>query len=110
MRPERRRKSKESEPSEVGASLIQSHPDGAFSSHRPSCDEIRLRAYEIYLERGGLPGDEIDDWVAMLRRLMQVEKYFMQITHSGCTPNANLAVTRRKKASRPMKKNTDQQL
>jgi hypothetical protein len=35
--------------------------EDASSSHKPSCDEIRLRSYEIYLESGGLRGDEIDD-------------------------------------------------
>jgi Protein of unknown function (DUF2934) len=32
-------------------------------------EEIRLRAYEIYLERGGLPGDEPDDWLQAEREL-----------------------------------------
>jgi len=32
-------------------------------------DEIRLRAYEIYLEPGGLPGDEINDWLQAEREL-----------------------------------------
>jgi hypothetical protein len=26
-------------------------------------EEIRRRAYEIYLERGGQPGGELDDWL-----------------------------------------------
>jgi len=26
-------------------------------------DEIRLRAYEIYLQRGEDPGGEVDDWL-----------------------------------------------
>ena len=34
----------------------------ASANHKPSCEEIRLRAYEIYLERSGLPGNELDDW------------------------------------------------
>jgi hypothetical protein len=25
--------------------------------------EIRIRAYEIYLQRGGQPGHELDDWL-----------------------------------------------
>lgn len=69
MRPERRRKSKEREPSGVGTNLIQSQPGSASSSHKPSSDEIRLRAYEIYLQRGGLPGDEFDDWLLAEREL-----------------------------------------
>jgi hypothetical protein len=28
----------------------------------PSEDQIRTRAYEIYLERGGQPGHDRDDW------------------------------------------------
>jgi hypothetical protein len=33
-------------------------PDGS-SAH----EEIRGRAYEIFLERGGQPGFEMDDWL-----------------------------------------------
>ncbi len=32
-------------------------------------DEIRRRAYEIYLERGSVPGDQNDDWVAAEREV-----------------------------------------
>ena len=31
--------------------------------------EIRNRAYEIYLQRGGQPGDEVDDWLQAEREL-----------------------------------------
>ncbi len=30
-------------------------------------DEIRRRAYEIYLERGGIPGNQNEDWAAAER-------------------------------------------
>ena len=30
---------------------------------RPSDEEIRVRAYELYLERGGENGNAVDDWV-----------------------------------------------
>jgi len=49
--------------SQVGASSIQFHSDDSSGNHTPSCEEIRLRAYEIYLERGSLPGNELDDWL-----------------------------------------------
>ena len=49
--------------SEFGASPIQSHSDDTSGNHTPSCEEIRLRAYEIYLERGSHPGNELDDWL-----------------------------------------------
>jgi hypothetical protein len=32
-------------------------------------DEIRRRAYEIYLERGEEPGRDLDDWVQAEREL-----------------------------------------
>jgi DUF2934 family protein len=32
-------------------------------------EEIRRRAYEIYLERGQQPGGELDDWLAAEREL-----------------------------------------
>jgi len=52
-----------SKASDVGASPIQSHSKDTFANHTPNCEEIRLRAYEIYLERGSLPGSELDDWL-----------------------------------------------
>ena len=32
-------------------------------------EEIRLRAYEIYLERGEQPGRDLDDWLQAEREL-----------------------------------------
>jgi hypothetical protein len=49
--------------SESGASPIQPHADETSGNPTPSSVEIRLRAYEIYLERGGIPADELDDWL-----------------------------------------------
>ena len=31
--------------------------------------EIRFRAYEIYLQRGGQPGSELEDWLQAEREL-----------------------------------------
>jgi hypothetical protein len=36
---------------------------GLSSKAMPSADEIRERAYHLYLERGGVDGTEVDDWV-----------------------------------------------
>ena len=33
-------------------------------------DDVRLRAYELYLERGGIPGDEVSDWLQAERELL----------------------------------------
>ena len=38
---------------------------------RPTPDQIQLRAYEIYLERCGAPGNELQDWVQAERELIQ---------------------------------------
>jgi hypothetical protein len=38
---------------------------GGKSAH----EEIRGRAYEIYLGRGGQPGGELDDWLQAEREL-----------------------------------------
>jgi hypothetical protein len=35
----------------------------------PTHDEIRSRAYEIYRERGSLPGREVEDWLQAEREL-----------------------------------------
>jgi len=32
-------------------------------------EQVRLRAYEIYLERGERPGRELDDWLQAEREL-----------------------------------------
>jgi hypothetical protein len=35
----------------------------------PRLEEIRIRAYEIYIERGGQPGHDLDDWLQAEREL-----------------------------------------
>jgi Protein of unknown function (DUF2934) len=35
----------------------------------PTREEIALRAYEIFLERGGAPGNELEDWTRAEREL-----------------------------------------
>ena len=40
---------------------------------RPSLAEIRKRAFEIYIERGGIHGCDLDDWLQAERELQ--EKY-----------------------------------
>src|SRR5260221_7748441 len=55
--------------SEVAASPTPSHLNNTSKNCTPSCDEIRLRAYEIYLERGSLVGKELDDWLQAEREI-----------------------------------------
>ena len=42
-----------------------------MNENRPTDDEIRLRAYEIYLNRGGRHGWDQDDWFQAERELTQ---------------------------------------
>jgi len=39
----------------------------------PTREEIELRAYQIYVERGGADGHDVDDWLQAERELS--EKY-----------------------------------
>ena len=36
----------------------------------PGPEDVALRAYQIYLERGGAPGNEVDDWTRAERELL----------------------------------------
>jgi len=35
-------------------------------------DDVRLRAYELYLQRGATPGNEVGDWLQAERELRAV--------------------------------------
>jgi hypothetical protein len=69
MTPHGRSKRKRSEATEVGASPIQSPSGNTSANQTPTCEEISLRAHEIYLERGLGPGNELDDWLQAEREL-----------------------------------------
>jgi hypothetical protein len=51
------------------ASAIQSDAENTSADRARSHELIRFRAYEIYLERGGFPGNELDDWLQAEREL-----------------------------------------
>lgn len=37
----------------------------------PTMEEIRIRAYQLYLERGGMHGQDLEDWLVAERQLME---------------------------------------
>jgi len=37
----------------------------------PTLEEIRQRAHEIFMMRGGAPGNELDDWLCAEQQLKQ---------------------------------------
>ena len=41
------------------------------AASRPTSEEIALRAYQIYLERGGAPGNALEDWTRAERELLE---------------------------------------
>ena len=43
-------------------------------------EEVELRAYHIYLERGGIPGNELEDWIAAERQLVDENS---KVDHNG---------------------------
>ena len=49
------------------------HPvaNGGTLSASPTEDDIRVRAYERFLERGGGPDGAVDDWVEAEKELRQ---------------------------------------
>ena len=58
---------------ETGAG-VPVQPDIAEKKHNgPSPQEIRQRAFEIHIERGGIHGCDLDDWLQAERELK--EKY-----------------------------------
>jgi hypothetical protein len=44
-------------------------PTPRVANHQPTQEEIALRAYQIYLERGGVQGNEFEDWMEAQRQL-----------------------------------------
>ena len=42
---------------------------GAVPAPAPTEDDIRVRAYHRYLQRGGVPGGDFDDWLEAERDL-----------------------------------------
>ena len=40
-----------------------------IARNEPTAEQIRQRAYEIYLSRIGTPGDELQDWLQAEREL-----------------------------------------
>ena len=44
------------------------------STSRPTHEEIELRAYQMYLERGGEHGRDVEDWLQAERELLRKYK------------------------------------
>jgi hypothetical protein len=65
-------KNKSNVNSELRSTPFQAQADETSKHQTPNHEEIRRRAYEIYLERGDLPVDELDDWLRAERELQKL--------------------------------------
>ena len=54
---------------ESEAAAAQAEAGHPGSADPPRIDAIKLRAHEIYIERGEQPGRELDDWLEAERQL-----------------------------------------
>jgi hypothetical protein len=66
---------------QLDAKPIQPRAENAAANYEPNHDEIRRRAYEIYLEGGSLPGRELDDWLRAERELCKVAVFTPDWNH-----------------------------
>jgi hypothetical protein len=48
---------------EAPAGAIASGRPGAGATRRPGSDDIRRRAFELFMERGGRHGHDLEDWL-----------------------------------------------
>ena len=63
-------KSKEHQNVEPQAtSAHRGEPLNIAAADSPRLEAIRIRAYEIHIERGGQPGHDLDDWFQAEREL-----------------------------------------
>jgi len=53
----------------IEKSSQRSEPRAALSP--PTREEIEVRAYQIYVERGGAHGQDLDDWLQAERVLLE---------------------------------------
>jgi hypothetical protein len=54
--------------------MVRSSTDEQPRNGIPSPEEIRKRAFEIHVERGGIHGCDLDDWFQAERELQQEYK------------------------------------
>ena len=47
----------------AGVTMLADAPPAAGSGHDPLEEQIRIRAYELYLDRGAEPNDDLGDWL-----------------------------------------------
>ena len=57
----------------TGGRALQKSPAQPAAETLPVEERIRRRAYEIYLQRGGQEGGELDDWLQAEQEILGAE-------------------------------------
>jgi hypothetical protein len=69
-RPEKSKKIEEEIDEQIAAPDIEQPAlESTAAQQSPTLEQIELRAYELYLERGGSDGNDTDDWLQAEREL-----------------------------------------
>ena len=60
-------------------------PKGVPSTaeEHPTSEEIAVRAYEIYIERGATPGQDVNDWLQAEAELSEEQKKRSRLAKSA---------------------------
>jgi hypothetical protein len=61
-------------------SLLNGTPINSTAETLPIEEQIRQRAYELYLERGGESGSELEDWCEAEREIQSSPDYASSAT------------------------------
>lgn len=57
--------------------------ESRIAEAHPTREEIELRAYQIYVERGGADGHDVDDWLLAEREHAEREVLFEKYANIG---------------------------
>jgi hypothetical protein len=49
--------------SQASSAMVAKETKTKVPQKEPTIDDIRIRAYEIFVARAGAPGDEVQDWL-----------------------------------------------
>ncbi len=51
--------------------VLNGKSDQALTSYEPTFEEIRARAYEVYVQRGRIDGFDLEDWLQAEKELRE---------------------------------------
>ena len=51
--------------------LLDGKSDQTLTPYEPTCEEIRERAYEVYVGRGRIDGFDLEDWLQAEKELRE---------------------------------------